>query len=288
MSATFSVKNFQRFQHYKDRSPPWIKLYNETLDDYDFSRLPDASKMHLVAIWLLASRSDNKIPYDPAWIARRINATEPVNLEELASAGFIIVEQARSKPLAKRKQSAMPEREGEGQVEQRRGEKSVAPADLTEAAFEAFKVVATECNLPIPTKLTGDRRKHLAARLAEHGPEGWQRAMDKLAASGFCRGDGERRWKADLDFVLQPKSFNRLIDGGYDNHGTPADDLLQQVRAGLAESTDDQPNGHGNYQALHSDADREDVGAASPPRLEHPGSGLDRDVLPNPGRSRPH
>jgi DNA-binding NarL/FixJ family response regulator len=32
----YSVKNFERFQHYKDRSPPWIKLYNELLDDYEF------------------------------------------------------------------------------------------------------------------------------------------------------------------------------------------------------------------------------------------------------------
>ena len=37
------------FQHYKDRSAPWIKLYNELLDDYRFAVLPDASKWHLVA-----------------------------------------------------------------------------------------------------------------------------------------------------------------------------------------------------------------------------------------------
>jgi hypothetical protein len=90
---TFSVKNFQRFQHYKDRSPPWIKLYNELLDDYEFGRLPDASKMHLIAIWLLASRSDNKIPYDAAWVSRRINANTKVDLTLLACAGFIVVDQ---------------------------------------------------------------------------------------------------------------------------------------------------------------------------------------------------
>jgi hypothetical protein len=90
---TFSVKNFERFQHYKDRAPPWIKLYNELLDDYEFGRLPDASKMHLIAIWLLASRSDNKIPYDAAWVARRINANTKVDLTLLACSGFIVVDQ---------------------------------------------------------------------------------------------------------------------------------------------------------------------------------------------------
>lgn len=90
---TFSVKNFEKFQHYKDRAPPWIKLYNELLDDYDFACLQDASKMHLIAIWLLASRSENKIPYDPKWIAKRINATNAVDLEALVQAGFIVVNQ---------------------------------------------------------------------------------------------------------------------------------------------------------------------------------------------------
>lgn len=115
---TFSVKNFARFQHYKDRAPPWIKLYNELLDDYEFGRLPDASKMHLIAIWLLASRSENKIPYDAAWVARRINANTKVDLTLLACSGFIVVdqqlqttEQDASKTLSECGQDACLERE---------------------------------------------------------------------------------------------------------------------------------------------------------------------------------
>jgi hypothetical protein len=117
---TFSVKNFEKFQHYKDRNPPWIKLYNELLDDYEFGRLPDASKMHLIAIWLLASRSGNKIPYDSAWVARRINANTKVDLTLLACSGFIVVdqqvqgeEQDASTMLSDRAQDACLETEGE-------------------------------------------------------------------------------------------------------------------------------------------------------------------------------
>ena len=58
----FRVKNFERFQHYKDRSPPWIKLYNDLLDDYAFTCLQDASKLHQILIWLVASRTGNKLP----------------------------------------------------------------------------------------------------------------------------------------------------------------------------------------------------------------------------------
>src|SRR5262249_51283737 len=144
MTRTFHVKNFERFQHYKDRAPPWIKLYNELLDDYEFSCLQDASKLHLILIWLLASRSDNNLPYDPAWLARRINASEPVDLDALVSAGFIVVdqplqsvEQVASKTLADCKQVARPERERETEKDAA----SPPPKDLEKRLFERGKEV---------------------------------------------------------------------------------------------------------------------------------------------------
>jgi len=111
------VTNFERFQHYKDRSPPWIKLYNELLDNYEFACLQDASKAHLIAIWLLASRSSNRLPYDSEWIERRVSANSKVDLDELLEAGFIELEQLCSSLLAERKQPASPEREGEGETD---------------------------------------------------------------------------------------------------------------------------------------------------------------------------
>ena len=98
------VKNFERFQHYKDRNPPWIKLYNSLLDDYHFAQLPDASKWHLVAIWLLASRSNNSIPADEAWVTRMAGAHTPVRFEPLVSAGFVELYDSASGLVAERKQ----------------------------------------------------------------------------------------------------------------------------------------------------------------------------------------
>lgn len=121
MKATFSVKNFSKYQHYKDRTPPWIKLYNELLADYEYGLLPDASKSHLIAIWLLASRTDNRIPLDPQWIAKQISATEPVDLSVLRNAGFIEYEQSCSDPLAECLQDARLEKRTslvEAEVEQ--------------------------------------------------------------------------------------------------------------------------------------------------------------------------
>ena len=104
----FRVVNLSQYQHYTKRNPPWIKLHASTLEDYDFARLQDASKMHLCAIWLLASRTDNKIPWDSEWVARRINATAEVDLNSLQDAGFIEFIGDDSNMLAPCKQSATP------------------------------------------------------------------------------------------------------------------------------------------------------------------------------------
>lgn len=117
MSGKIRVRNWEKFQHYRDRNPPWIKLYNDLLEDYEFGRLQDASKAHLIAIWLLASRTGNELPADPEWIAGKIGATEPVNLSTLVSAGFLEAYGDASKALAESKQSAIPEREGETEAE---------------------------------------------------------------------------------------------------------------------------------------------------------------------------
>jgi len=84
-----AVKNFERFQHYKDRNPPWIKLHAAVLDDYEFGQIGDADKAHVMLIWILASKMDNKIPADPEWIGKRIGACEPVDVDGLIEAGFL-------------------------------------------------------------------------------------------------------------------------------------------------------------------------------------------------------
>jgi hypothetical protein len=49
------VKNWSDFQHFKDRTPPWIKLYRYLLDDPDWHELDGDSAKTLVMLWLIAS-----------------------------------------------------------------------------------------------------------------------------------------------------------------------------------------------------------------------------------------
>ena len=94
------VKNWAEFQHYKDRNPPWIKLHRTLLDDYEFSRLQDASKAHLMLIWLFASQKDGVIPDDPAFLKRKLGLEREPNLKVFISHGLLIPEQDACDTLA--------------------------------------------------------------------------------------------------------------------------------------------------------------------------------------------
>ena len=53
------VKNWKQFQHFKDRRPPWIKLYKQLLDDDEWFDLDPSTAKVLVMLWLLASEGEN-------------------------------------------------------------------------------------------------------------------------------------------------------------------------------------------------------------------------------------
>lgn len=58
----YAVKNWKKFQHFKDRRPPWIKLYRDLLDDREWFKLdPSAAKL-LVMLWLIASDNEGLLP----------------------------------------------------------------------------------------------------------------------------------------------------------------------------------------------------------------------------------
>lgn len=108
-----SIKEWAEYQHYTKRHPPWIKLHARLLDNYAFMCLQDASKAHLMLLWVLASKLGNRIPYDLAFISSKIGATTAVDIEELVLQGFVEVSQDDGKMLAPRPQMLAPKTETE-------------------------------------------------------------------------------------------------------------------------------------------------------------------------------
>jgi len=94
------VRNWERFQHYGKRNPPWIKFHTETLDNRHFEKLPAATKCHIMLIWLLAARTDNEIAIDREWIAKKIGAAEHVDLEGIVRTGYLEVCNGEGTPLS--------------------------------------------------------------------------------------------------------------------------------------------------------------------------------------------
>jgi len=59
---SIKVKDWHKFQHFKDRKPPWIKLYRDLLDDVEWHDLDAKAAKALVMIWLIASEYDGALP----------------------------------------------------------------------------------------------------------------------------------------------------------------------------------------------------------------------------------
>ena len=96
ISAGFlSVRNWDKFQQYKDDRPMiFIRLDVGFLDDYDVDGLTEIQQLHLLKIYLLAGRCGNKIINDPKWIGRKINAKSKVNIKQLVTDGFLVIDGA--------------------------------------------------------------------------------------------------------------------------------------------------------------------------------------------------
>ena len=154
------IVNWENFQHYKDRDPPWIKLHTRILCDYDFSCLQDDSKLLLMLLWVLASKLSNKIPYDIKWLMNQLNIKN-VEPQPLIEAGFIECFQDDSKTIAVCQQTAPQRRE---ETEKSRGEKKTP-------LFPKYGKNCGKENCKLPAVYQDDSGSYNHYYCAEHMPE---------------------------------------------------------------------------------------------------------------------
>lgn len=93
----------------------------------------------------------------------------------------------------------------------------VDPASVR-TAVDRYHEIAEQFGLPKAVlPLTDKRFRRLRAVLEKYGIDKWQAALDAVERSDFLRGLNDRGWKANLDFLLRPDSFSKLLEGAYDN-----------------------------------------------------------------------
>ena len=160
---SITPKRWSEFQHYKDRSPAWIKLHRKLLDDFVFSRLPLASRALAPMLWLLAAEYEGgKITASIDEMAFRLRVSD----EELSSAlkplidsGFFIDD---SIPLADCKQVSIPEREKEREKETERKMAQEAPTNAESDLFRRGREVVGESGGGLIAKLLKSKKGDVA------------------------------------------------------------------------------------------------------------------------------
>lgn len=110
----YKIKGWDKFQHFKDRRPPWIKLYRDILDDPDWHELDGDTAKALVALWLLASEDEEQkgaLP-DVRRIAFRLRISEKQAKQTLTKLSHWLIQDDIS-VISDRYQLDAPERAGE-------------------------------------------------------------------------------------------------------------------------------------------------------------------------------
>jgi hypothetical protein len=142
-------KNWNTFQHYRDRCPPWIKLHREILNDKQFMCLPLASKAIAPLLWLLASESkDGQFDASTDELSFRLRITNKEveeGLKPLINNGFFI---DASTMLAPCLQVARPERETERETETEKNTLK-RPDDIPDELWKDFKKLRSSKKAPV-------------------------------------------------------------------------------------------------------------------------------------------
>lgn len=98
----------------------------------------------------------------------------------------------------------------------------VPPKGASSAPIPYEKIMqlynATCSSLPKIKIIDGQRRKAVAARWRTYQSiEPFAELFRKAEASAFMRGDNDKGWTADFDWIIRPTNMAKVLEGKYDN-----------------------------------------------------------------------
>ena len=128
------------------------------------------------------------------------------------------------------------EMEVEGRSSSLRSDVSAASADppdlpkfldrnqVFSEAIEQWNRLAEDLGLPAVRERTEARRRKFIARFSNGSAGKFTEALAAIRGSRFCLGDNNQGWRVSFDFLLQPSSLAKLLEGTYaDRNGAPKD-----------------------------------------------------------------
>lgn len=207
------IRNWSKFQHYKFRSPAWIKLYRELLDDPEWHALSGESAKGLIMLWLIASEADGYLPASNVLAFRlRISENRVIALLSDCSNWF---EGDASTLLAGCYQRASTEKSRD-RVEKSREEKTNAVASqllVPESLWDGFVEMRKKIRKPMTPRAEALIGKKLKT-LAEAGNDPVEVVEQSIRN---CWQDVfEVRKERVPNGANQPKSFDAIRNEGTD------------------------------------------------------------------------
>ena len=114
--------------------------------------------------------------------------------------------------------------QAEAEAEAEESKEGVPDGTLSPARVVELWNEISNGTLPHVRMLTPGRRKHIALRLGADAerqkPEWWTSLFRRVVESAFCRGENNRKWRANLDFVVRSEDqIARILEGQYDGAG---------------------------------------------------------------------
>lgn len=227
------VKNWDRYQSYKDRKPPWIRLHRDLLDDYDFQIMSADARALLPMLWLLACENEDPrsglISYSFEKIAFRLRLNLDklrTTISELQSFEFIECADSVPIPLRNRSQTVPSETETETETENPLVEtQQKPPVDKIpyQQIVDTYHAELPMC--PRVRELTEKRKGYIRARWksgALPDLETWQKYFCFCRQSGFLTGQadpapGRQRFVATLEWLTTESNYVKVIERKY--HG---------------------------------------------------------------------
>ena len=187
------VKGWDRFQHFRDRKPPWIKLYRDLLDDIQWHELnPESSKI-LIMLWLIASESNGELP-DTKTLSFRLRLAETKVKQALTALSHWLVQDDDSM-ISEGYQDDALERE------KRESKSDTFIAPIPDNLLKDFMVIRKEKRVG---KLTETAFKGIEQEAIKAG-------ITAIQAIELCCKKGWAGFDASWDGVPKPKTPSRLV-----------------------------------------------------------------------------
>ena len=219
------VAQLKNFEKYKGRSDvkhhSWFRCSNRLLEDPDFFEFNSNELLSWIYLMSLSSQKNSDtviINLDHVERVCRIKKRDFENaLQKLKGKQIDILDGT----------DAVQIRNGHGTdtgaTEQNKTEQNKQNRTGPDERIQSLVTLWNERrgDLPEVARLNKERKEKIRARLKEEPDLGvWTAAIDKLAASSFCRGQNDRGWVATFDFLLQESSLAKILEGKYDDRNT--------------------------------------------------------------------